>query len=69
MNLASDVMEGQNVKQAFETRPKSAGRNMVQNVLDSVGPSGERPIKALARTKKHRRRKTAQQISSKDIFD
>jgi hypothetical protein len=56
LNLASDVMEGQNVKQAAKSRLKSTGQNLLQKVMDTVGPPGQRSIKRAAKRKKPRRR-------------
>ena len=51
LNLASDVMEGQNVTQAVKSRLKSTGQNLLQKAMDTVGPPGERSIKRAAKRK------------------
>jgi hypothetical protein len=58
LNLASDVMEGQNVTQAAKSRLKSTGQNLLLKAMDTVGPPGERSIKRAAKRKKPRRRQT-----------
>ena len=58
LNLTSDVMEGQNVKQAVKSRLKSTGQNLLQKAMDTVGPPGQRSIKRAAKRKKPRRRQT-----------
>ena len=68
LNLASDVMEGQNVTQAAKSRLKSTGQNLLQKAMDTVGPPGERSIKRAAKRKKPRRRQTKLRNTSKDIF-
>ena len=68
LNLASDVMEGQNVTQAVKSRLKSTGQNLVQKAMDPVGPAGERSIKRAAKRKKPRHRQTKLRNTSKDIF-
>jgi hypothetical protein len=68
LNLASDVMEGQNVKQAAKPRLKSTGQNLLQKAMDPMGPPGERSIKRTAKRKKPRRRQTKLRNTSKDIF-
>jgi hypothetical protein len=68
LNLASDVMEEQNVTQAAKSILKSTGQNLLQKAIIGVGPSGERSIKRAAKGKKHRRRKTKLRNTSKDIF-
>jgi hypothetical protein len=50
LNLASDVMEGQNVTQAAKSRLKSTGQSLLQKAMDTVGPPGERSIKRAAGT-------------------
>ena len=49
LNLASDAMEGHNVKQAAKSRLKSTGQNLLQKAMDTVGPPGERFIKRAAK--------------------
>jgi hypothetical protein len=49
LNLASDVMEGQNVTQAAKSRLKSTGQNLLQKAMDTVGPPGEPSIKRAAK--------------------
>jgi hypothetical protein len=68
LNLASDVMEGQNVKQAAKSRLKSTEQNLLQKAMDTVGPTCERYIKRAAKRKKSRRHQTKLRYISKDIF-
>ena len=68
LNLASDVMEGQNVTQAATSRLKSTGQSLLQKAMDTVGPPDERSIKRAAKRKKPRRRQTKLRNTSKDIF-
>jgi hypothetical protein len=68
LNLASDVMEGQNVTQAAKSRLKSTRQNLLQKAIIGVGPSGERSIKRAAKRKKPRCRQTKLRNTSKDIF-
>ena len=68
LNLASDVMEGQNVKKAAKSNLKSTGQNLLQKAIIGMGPPGERPIKRAAKQKKPRRRQTKLRNTSKDIF-
>jgi hypothetical protein len=53
---ASDVMEGQNVTQAAQSRLKSMGQNLFQKAIIGVGPPGELSIKRTAKRNKPRRR-------------
>ena len=69
LNLASDVMEGQNVTQAAKSRLKSTGQNLLQKAMDTVGPPGQRAIKEPAKREKTRRRQTKQRKTSNDIFE
>jgi hypothetical protein len=68
LSLTSDVMEGQNVKQAAKSRLKSMGQNLLQKAIIGVGPPGERSIKRDTKRIKPRRRKTKLWNTSKDIF-
>jgi hypothetical protein len=69
LNLASDVMEGQNVTQASsQIQIEINGTNLLQKAMDTVGPPGERSIKRAAKRKKPRRRQTKLRNTSKDIF-
>ncbi len=68
LNLASEVMEGQNVTKAGKSRLKSAGQNVLQKAIIGVEPAGERSIKRAAKEKKPRRRQTKLRSTSKDIF-
>jgi hypothetical protein len=54
LNLASDVMEGQNVTQAAKSKLKSTGQILLQKAIIGVG----RSIKQAAKWKKPRRRET-----------
>lgn len=69
LGIASDVVEGQNIKQAAQTRVKGAGRNLVQRTIKAMGPPGERTIKGPAKRKPARRRQTAKQRRPRDIFE
>ena len=64
LNLASDVMEGQNVTQAAKSKLKSTGQILLQKAIIGVG----RSIKQAAKWKKPRRRETKLRNTSKDIF-
>jgi hypothetical protein len=55
VNLASDVMEGQNAKEAAKSILKSRGQSLLQKAMDNVGPPDERSIKRAANRKKPRR--------------
>jgi hypothetical protein len=69
LNLASDVMERQNVTQASsQIQIEINGTNLLQKAMDTVGPPGERSIKRAAKRKKPRRRQTKLRNTSKDIF-
>jgi hypothetical protein len=52
LNLASDVMEGQNVTKAAKSRMKSTELNLLQKAITGVGPPGERSIKRAAQAEK-----------------
>jgi hypothetical protein len=68
LNIAGDVVQGRNIKQAAEARLKSTGQNLFQKAMDTVGPPGQRAIKGPAKRKKTRRRQTKQRNTSNDIF-
>jgi hypothetical protein len=68
LNIAGDVVQGRNIKQAAEERLKSTGQNLFQKAMDTVGPPGQRAIKGPAKRKKTRRRQTKQRNTSNDIF-
>jgi hypothetical protein len=68
LNIAGDVVQGKNLKQAAKTRLKTTGQRMLQRALAQSGPPGERTIKRNARQKKNRRRQTRQRNTSRDIF-
>lgn len=68
LGIASDALEGQNVKQAAQTRAKRAGRNLLQQSVQQLSPPGERTIKRAPRKKKTRRSKTVKQRGPQDIF-
>jgi hypothetical protein len=38
LNIAGDVVQGRNIKQAAEARLKSTGQNLFQKAMDTVGP-------------------------------
>jgi hypothetical protein len=68
LNIAGDVVQGRNIKQAAEARLKSTGQNLFQKAMDTVGPPGQRAIKGPAKLKKTRRRQIMQRNTSNDIF-
>ena len=68
LNLASDVMEGQNVTQVAKSRLKSTGQNLLLKAMDTMGPPGERSMKRAAKRKNPRRRERKLRNTSKDIF-
>ena len=67
LNLASNVMEGQNVTQAATSRLKSTGQMLLLKAMDTVGPLGEQSIERAAKRKKPRHRQTKLRNTSKDI--
>jgi hypothetical protein len=68
LNIAGNVLQGRNIKQAEKSRLKSTGQNLLQKAMNTVGPPGQRAIKGPAKRKKTRRRQTKQQNTSNDIF-
>ena len=38
LNIAGDVVQGRNIKQAAKSRLKSKGENLLQKAMDTVGP-------------------------------
>jgi hypothetical protein len=68
LNIAGDVVQGRNIKQAAQSRLKSTGQNLLQKAMDTVGPPGQRSIKGPAKQKKTRRRQTKQRNTSNDIL-
>ena len=38
LNIAGDVVQGGNIKQAANSRLKSTGENLLQKAMDTVGP-------------------------------
>jgi hypothetical protein len=38
LNIAGDVVQGRNIKQAAKSRLKSTGENLLQKAMDTVGP-------------------------------
>ena len=38
LNIAGDVVQGRNIKQAAKSRLKSTGANLLQKAMDTVGP-------------------------------
>ena len=52
LNIAGDVVQGRNIKQAAESRLKSTGENLLQKGMDTVGPPGQRVIKEPAKRKR-----------------
>jgi hypothetical protein len=67
LNIARDVVQGRNIKQAAKSRLKSSGENLLQKATDTVGLPGQRVIKGPAKRKKTRRRQTKQRDTSNDI--
>ena len=51
LNIAGDVVQGQNLKQAAKTRLKTTGHRMLQRDLAQSRPPDERTIKRNARQK------------------
>jgi hypothetical protein len=49
LNIAGDVVQGRNIKQASQSRLKSTGQNLLQKAMDTVGPPGQQAIKGPAR--------------------
>ena len=56
LNIARDVVQGRNIKQAAKSRLKSRGENLLQKAMDTVGSPGQRVIKGPAKRKKTRHR-------------
>ena len=52
LNIAGDVVQGRNIKQAAKSRLKSTGQNLLQKAMDTVGPPGQRAIKGPAKRKR-----------------
>ena len=52
LNIAGDVVQGRNIKQAAKSRLKSTGQNLLQKAMDTVGPPGQRAIKETAKRNK-----------------
>ena len=44
LNIAGDVVQGRNIKQAAKSRLKSTGKNLLQKAMETVGPPGQRAI-------------------------
>jgi hypothetical protein len=38
LDIAGDVVQGRNIKQAAQSRLKSTGQNLFQKAMDTVGP-------------------------------
>jgi hypothetical protein len=68
LNIAKDVVQGRNIKQAAKSRLKSTGQNLLQKAMDTVGPPGQRAIKGPAKRKKDQTSETKQRNTSNDIF-
>ena len=69
LNIAGDVVQGINIKQAATSRLQSTGESLLQKAMDTVGPPGKRVLKGPAKRKKTRRRQTKQRNISNDISD
>jgi hypothetical protein len=52
LNIAGDVVQGRNIKQAAKSRLKSTGENLFQKAIDTVGQTGQRVLKRTAKRKK-----------------
>ena len=52
LNIAGDVVQRRNIKQAAKSRLKSTGKNLLQKAMDTVGTPGQRAIKGPAKRKK-----------------
>ena len=73
--IADDVMNGQNIKQAAKRRVTNAGKDLVRSLVTTAGPPGvrtqsKRPIKRAATTRPTsvvKRRHKGQ--TPRDIFD
>jgi hypothetical protein len=52
LNIAVDVVQGRNIKQAAKSRLKSTGQNLLQKAMNTVGPPGQRAIQGPAKRKK-----------------
>ena len=75
INIANDLLQGENVKQSLKTRFREAGQNMMSQAADYVRPPGEpvrRGIKRRASLDRDIRRPAKQRRTSKaprDIFE
>ena len=69
LNIAGDVVQGINIKQAATSRLKSTGENLFQKAMDTVGSPGQRVLKGPAKREKTRCRQTKQRNISNDISD
>ena len=69
LNIARDVVQGRNIKQAVKTRLKSTRQNLFQKATDTVGPQGQRAIKGHGKRKKTRRRHTKQRKHRRTFSD
>ena len=67
LNIAVDVVQGRNIKQAAKTRLKSTGQNLLQKAMGTVGPPGA--IKGPAKRKKTSRRQTTQRTHRMTFSD
>jgi hypothetical protein len=52
LNIAGNVLQGRNIKQAEKSRLKSTGQNLLQKAMNTVGPPGQRAIKRTCQAKK-----------------
>ena len=76
MQIAEDVLRGENIKEAVKTRAKQAGMSMVRKALSQVAPPGEtagrgRSIKRNAtgrRVSSRPRKKRRKALTRDDIF-
>ena len=52
LNIAGDVVQGRNIKQAAKSRLKSTGENLLQKAMDTVGPQDNEVLKDLLSEKR-----------------
>lgn len=72
INIASDVVQGQNVKESVKKRTREAGRSLINNAVDRFNPRSELniPIKRRHKRKKISRKKIRSRFTSaRDIFN
>lgn len=68
--VASDVLTGQNFREAFRTRVKESGRNLTQTAVDKVQSMvGKGRYKRKRKMKKRFISSKARKVKGRDIFD